>query len=282
MAEQTNVITRERNRVFGRYVDKKRPFRVETKPHKSMRPIFWRVTGAAYPGAGMAWAVMDKGQILEFFTYGQGDNIPDGFGGTRTATAAETDLSEGGKTTGAETFVIEGISASGSAIRNKQASGSETTPPDQAITDAYAGLVSIADPAALVVVPQVYSPFNLEAVLLTAAAPAISVELEWDRTRKTQVGTLDEIGEGGPKSFLRANGEPHPSNLFKVPEGYVWRPAGATDSNFLVRLQVQRTVVVPISLVTPPGGASPIVPVGICLDLALRLHGLRFMYPSAN
>ena len=276
----SNLIPTERDRMFEAFTKKGGRFRVETKPHKSMRPLVLEVVDVGKPEAGLAWAVFRKGSPIEFFTYGQGDAIPDGVGGTRQATAVETDLSEGGKTTGDETFVIEGISASRAMVRVVTPTEFRSMPADPAVLASLAGLSALEDPAAIIAPPQVFSPFNLQDAIFNAIAPACAIELEWDRTRKTQIGTLDEIGEGGPKSFLRSNGEPHPSNRYKIPEGYVWRAAGRTDSNFLVRLTAQRDVVIPLNLAAL--GEVTIAPTKIVLDLAIRLHGMRFARPSTN
>lgn len=276
---QSSSIPLERNSVLAQYEKKYgKNFRVETKPHKSVRPFSFRVVN---DGSGVAYAVLNANEPLEFFTYGVGQPIDDGFGNQRNATLADTDLSEGGKTVGPETFVIEGISATLAGVRVKYAAGAPGGA-DPAVANFYAGKIPGLDPAALVQPPQCASPFNLEAVFMSAMAPYLAIELEWDRTRKTQIGTLDEVPEGGAKSFLRANGEPHPGSRYRVPEGYVWRAVGRVDSNFLVRVTPAMPIVIPISLVTFPGAGAVSVPTGICADIAIRLHGLRFTLPSGN
>ena len=94
----------------------------------------------------------------------------------------------------------------------------------------------------------------------------------WRLSRK--IGRLDEIPEGGAKSFLRASGDPRTDNRYKVPEGYLWRKQGQPDSEFVVIAVVEDDVVIPITLSTPDGGTTAEVPEFLYADMTIRLHGM--------
>jgi len=282
MADGSSRLPTTAEKIQAEFEARKKPFRKEQKTHYSTRPVVWSVIGTGYPTAAIAWAYLDASSIVDdFFRYGQGDSIETGFGNQVQATACDTDLLAGGKTVGDETFVIQGISLSKVAVRVKQSFPNDPAPPT-AIANALAGGASLVDPGSIFMPPQLYSPANLEDAILTAMTPAISVSLNWDQEHVYPLGTLEFLGQGGPKSFLRSNGEPHPSNIYKIPEGYVWRPAGKTDSNFSVKASVGRKVAVPLSLVTLPGQSSPQSISGLVTDLTVCLHGTKFSYPTSN
>lgn len=273
------------------------PFEATTKPYKSQATfvaeiIFPEPSAAA---ATMAHAIFREGQQDIVFDFGVGDAIPDGFGNTYRATDAETNQAKGGQTNGAVDFVIEGISASMKGARIKWPAGTAAAAgvpiTDADLKAAYEGTISgqkppsmILDPAALMTPPQMFSPFNLESALMTALAPSLAVDIEFDRRKTEHIGTLDEIPEGGAKSFLRANGDPRTDNRYRIPEGYMWRRAGEPDSNLAVILTLMDPVVVPITIIGLFGTTqSPvIVPQSIAVDITMRVHGLNVSPPSNN
>jgi hypothetical protein len=86
------------------------------------------------------------------------------------------------------------------------------------------------------------------------------------------------------KSMLRANGNPENSNMYRIPEGYLWRRAGQPDSEFTANLTLQRALVVPINGIIPyvTGAAADAVPTTIWMEVTMRLFGLAVDLPSAN
>jgi len=111
--------------------------------------------------------------------------------------------------------------------------------------------------------------------------PLMSLELEWDRKRYEKLGIIDLLPQAGAKSYLRANGQPSAENRYRIPEGYLWRRDGQPDSEFIARARLERPLVVPISLVTPPGGTVA-TPTAIYLPLIMRVFGLSVDLPSGN
>jgi hypothetical protein len=258
-------------------------YEAKTKPYKSAQQFIFPVVDAFPIGAiVMAHAVLRQQTQAEWFSYKLGDNIPFGPAGvTRTALEGDTNLSKPRQTNGVEDFVIEGISATCKSRRIDYPATSFTgTDPDD--ISAYAGGKVIYDPASLMSPPQMMSPNTGEDALFEALKPVCAIEFEWDRRRVEKIGTLDEIPEGGAKSFLRASGDPRTDNRYRIPEGYLWRREGQPDSEFITRGRISEAVVIPISLIGTLGSAILVKPNNLYIDVVIRLHGLALSLPSAN
>jgi hypothetical protein len=258
-------------------------YEAKTKPYKSSQQFQWNVVDALPGGAAtMAHAILRVNTLVTWFAYKLGDQIAYGpAGSTRLAVESDTNLSKPRQTNGVEDMVIEGISATCKSARVQYTTTIFTgTDPDDVA--AFLGQRAIYDPAALDSPPQLWSPVNGEMVLFEAMKPLCAIEFEWDRRRVEKIGTLDEIPEGGAKSFLHASGDPRTDNRYRIPEGYLWRREGQPDSEFITRGTIAEAVVVPISLVATQGGAALQLPVSLFIDVTIRLHGLALSLPSAN
>jgi len=258
------------------------PYEAKTKPYKSSQQFQYNVVDALPGSAVMAHAILRVNFLVTWFSYKLGDALPYGPAGVnRIAVESDTNLSKPRQTNGVEDMVIEGISATAKSLRVEYTTTIFTgTDPDDIA--AYLGTRAIFDPASLMAPPQMFSPFNLEVPLFEAMKPITAIEFEWDRRRVEKIGTLDEIPEGGAKSFLRASGDPRTDNRYRIPEGYMWRREGQPDSEFIVRGTVAEAVVVPISLIATQGGSTLQKPNNLYLDVTVRLHGLALSLPSAN
>jgi len=284
----------QRKRVLELYKRAGQPFRASTKPYKSTRSLKWRIANANVGGAPpTAMLICDGSQELEFYDYGVGEGITIGLDGlgnvadAKQATRGDTNLSKAHSTNGAEDFIIEGIGAGARGIRinyNDLAIAALVgVAPDAATLKFLRGQAYSVDPAALFTPPQLFSPFNLEAVLYQAVAPHLAVEFEWDEEHVVKIGTLDELPQAGAASYLRSNGQPRNDNKYRIPEGYVWRRDGQADSEFVVRMRLTETVVVPINLIAAPSDGGPfVVPERVVLDISTRLYGLSVKIPSQN
>lgn len=267
-----------RKELIQAYIDSKQAFFCFTRPYKSAQTFVFTVVSPepAAPASTMAYAKLLKGQIVNWFDYGVGDSFPWAPGTanpTKIATDADTNLSRGRQTNGVEDFVIEGISSTAKGFRVAYADGT-TVSTDVDVVSAFSGNLEIRDPAALMAPPQCDSPVNLEGVLFEALKPVCAIEFLWDQKNVLKIGTLDEIPEGGAKSFLHASGDPRTDNRYKVPEGYAWRKQGMKDCDFVVVGSVEDTVILPITLIATDGGATVEVPKYIYLDVVMRLHGM--------
>lgn len=283
-------ITTQRQRIIEKWKASGRPYITTFKAYKSTAQVQFDVVqplGGTAAEPAMAHAVARAGQTIEFFSYGMGEAIPYGPAPmTRRANAADTNLARAHSTNGQEDFVIEGASLTASSTRVAYDQDLLATIIDPDVIGAYRGNVPLHDPASLIAPPQVSSPFNLEQVLMQAVAPLATFEIEFDRRRKEQIGTLDQVPEGGAKSFLRAHGDPRTDNRIRFPEGYVWMGEGQPDSEMIVRATLKTAVVIPISTVEVLAmlnvDAQQVPPKFLFLDLALRVHGLSCGPQSRN
>jgi len=274
------VFKASRKALLAEYEKNNIQFTATTRPYKSTQTFEFVVVNTI---GAIAHAVLRAQTVTEWFSYGRGDQIPIGAGLFGTATDAETNLSKGRRTNGVEDFIIEGISATRKCVRVRYASADvPVLAVDTDVRNAYLGTVCLVDPAAIIMPPQGFSPFNLEDLLFEALKPNLAIEFVWDRRNFIPIGTLDQIPEGGAKSLLRASGDPRTDNRYKVPEGYVWRRADKPDGDFAVRGTVADPLVVPINLVTLPAAQAAATPTHIFIDVAIRLHGLGLNQPGQN
>jgi hypothetical protein len=263
-----------------------------TIPYQSTGVFQFDVVDSVLTNApGVAYAVARKNQVLSLFNYGVGDQINLGGSANTRATEADTNQGEGSRTNGAEDFVIEGVGFYARSCRVAYAAGTGNLyaggadePTDADVVASLAGDVPTYDPAAINVPPQIQSPFNLENGVFQALIDLISVDFLFDRKRTEKIGTVNVMPCASAKSMLRANGNPENCNMYRIPEGYLWRRPGQPDSEFTANLTLQRALVVPINGIIPyvDGGADAAVPTTIWLEVTMRLFGLAVDLPSAN
>ncbi len=287
---QKKLFSNARNKLLKEREEMKRPFRAETKPYRSTAQIKFEVVDivptAAAAGSPPACAhlVLRKDFEAKFFTYKIGDQI-DCAETTRKATEADTNQTEGSKTNDTDEMVIEGVSMSARAVRVKYdeaAIGATTVVRDRDVIDMYRGLAPIYDPGSIVAPPQVMSPFNLEHTLLEMIRGHITLDFNINRNLAYRIGTIDQIPEGGSRSYLRANGEARADNFYEIREGLLWRKGAQADSSLEVVMKVREAIVMPIDAVPFRRLATLQLPQSIYLDLQLRLHGLVLSDPSQN
>lgn len=273
----------QRAKVLEMYKRARQPFHARTKPYKSTQQFVFTVVDPlpAAPNMTVAYAVLRAQQRVEWFSYKVGDAIPFGNGTTKTATEGDTNQSKARNTNGTDDFIIEGISASCKTRRIIYADA-DAVLSDADAEGAHEGSVALYDPGAIASVPQLCSPFNGEDVFFEALKTQCAIEFEWNRETVIKIGTLDEIPEGGAKSFLRASGDPRNDNRYRIPEGFLWRRSGEPDGDFIVRGTVTDPIVVPVSLVGLAGVATLRIPTHIFVDVTVRLHGLSCSLPSNN
>lgn len=284
--------TTQRTALLDQYKAAGQAITCRTIPYQSTGVFQFDVVDQALTTApGVAYAVARKNQVLTLFNYGVGDQIFLGGGGGNTrATESDTNQGEGSRTNGAEDFVIEGVGFYCKSARVLYSAGTGNLyagtgkPIDPDVLAALDGDVPIYDPAAINVPPQVQSPFNLENGMFQALIDNISVDFLFDRKRTEKIGTVNVMPCASAKSFLRANGNPENHNLYRIPEGYLWRRAGQPDSEFTANLTLQRQIVVPLNGIIPyvTGAAADAFPTTIWLEVAMRLFGLAVDLPSAN
>jgi hypothetical protein len=281
--------TTQRKKLLDEYKNAGQAITCRTIPYQSTGVFQFDVVDSALGTApGVAYAVARKNQVLTLFNYGVGDNINLGGTAQTRATEADTNQGEGSRTNGAEDFVIEGVGFYARSVRVAYAAGTgnlyNNTQLDADVISSFSGNIPVYDPASINVPPQVQSPFNLENGMFQALIDLISVDFLFDRKRTEKIGTVNVMPCGSAKSYLRANGAPENSNIYRIPEGYLWRRAGQPDSEFTANLTLNRALVVPINGIIPyvSGSAADAVPTTIWMEVTMRLFGLAVDLPSAN
>lgn len=282
----------QRKRLLDEYRKAGTSIVCRTIPYQSTGVFQFDVVDSALATApGVAYAVARKNQVVTLFNYGVGDQINlGGTGGNTRATEADTNQGEGSRTNGAQDFVIEGVGFYARSMRAAYAAGTGNLysgtgkPADADVLSSLSGDLPMYDPAAINMPPQGQSPFNLEHGMFQSLLDLISVDFLFDRKRTEKIGTVNVMPCASAKSYLRANGAPENSNMYRIPEGYIWRRAGQPDSEFTANLTLQRALVVPINGIIPyvSGSAADAVPTTIWLEVTMRLFGLAVDLPSAN
>jgi len=293
MSSKVGFMT-QRTRLLDAYEKAGQAITCRTIPYHSTTFFQLDVVNFANNAApGVGYAVARRNQARTLFNYGVGNQVTlGGLGGQSTATEADTNLGKASSTNGAEDFVIEGVGFHQRGVRVAYAAGTGNlyngvgVPTDPTVLASLAGDVAIYDPAAINAPPQLQSPFNLENGILNALLPNISVSFLFDRKRTEKIGTVDVMPCTSAKSYLRANGEPSQNNMYRIPEGYLWRRDGQPDSEFTAQLNLERDLVVPISGIVPyvtgSGQATAAAPVTLWVEVTMRLFGLAVDLPSAN
>lgn len=290
MSKDVGFMT-QRTRLLDAYKKAEQAITCRTIPYHSTTRFQADIVNFAGATPGVAYAVFRRNQSRTLFNYGVGNQVDlGGLGGQTTATEADTNMGKASSTNGAEDFVIEGVGFHQRGVRVAYAAGTGNlynntgVPTDPTVLASLNGDVDVYDPAAINVPPQVQSPFNLENGILNAILPLISVSFLFDRKRTEKIGTVDVMPCTSAKSYLRANGEPSMNNMYRIPEGYLWRRDGQPDSEFTAQLNLERDLVVPINGIVPyvTGATNPSAPVTMWLEVTMRLFGLAVDLPSAN
>lgn len=282
--EGSMLFRTKREELIESFKNAGKPFVATTKPYKSTKTVVFDVVDG---GNGVAYAVA-AAQQHNFFDYNIGGAVADGFGGNFQAPDSWTNMQKASQTNGATRFVIEGISMVYRNARFQYPANSLGVGVTNAIVKAWAYGANGAvppqglDPAALVAPPQLHSPFNLENAIAQSFARCCSVYFQFDQERTDLLGSLDEFPEGGASSFLRSNGQPRFDNRYRMPEGYLWREAGKPDSSLNVQVNLRESIVIPLTLIIPPGAEAVITPTKLAIDCTMRLHGLAVRPPSDN
>lgn len=266
----------------AKQVYKDQQLKMGGKTYRSTLPVTFTVVDSQLDGAGAlvsALAVLAPipSNALNFFSYGIAEQIPDGLGGQVKATNTDTNQAKGGKTNGGEIVGIESIALSCVGMRVQYGDFPVTVPPTAIVGAATAlalsGQAELRDPGSLYTPPQYDSPDNLENPWLDTWASSTTFTPQFDTNSLSPLGALDEAGEGGARSFLKAHGEPHTSNRYKLTDSLLWMPDGKPGSDFaLVATPTHQLAMVltnPATLPTTPARIT-VFPKFIVMDIAIK------------
>ena len=179
---------------------------------------------AARVGAGPFTYTIPAGTERRVFGYGKGGQVAGLRGGLALeATSADTNLTQAGQTLAGQIVLIQGVAC-------LVQPGSDFELARQLLSEMSVNISTNGDTQSLFM----GTPLNL---------PGIGGLFGLGST-----GLLEpNLNAGAPSQFakLGSNGQPLSDNFRRVPEGLIWRPAGNSDSNLVIRLRTERAVVVP-------------------------------------
>lgn len=230
------------------------------------------------PASTFAW-VKFKAQTVKFFRKGEGDRLQLGAGET-DCTDAESNLQKGGSTDGARDMAVEGlqISSGGSLVkyynRGVAPTGFGVVPLDEDVRAALWGEGHILDPFGLIVPPQLQSPYLLEDALFTKLMQLSTVKIDLDTSRPFKLGLCQLFPGAAGQSMLKATGIPEAANQFMFKEGLLWKRDGRSDSDLKMTVELHRPLIMPINLVTLPGGNAATAPTHIYQRVMIDLLGV--------
>lgn len=262
------------------------PFLATTRGLHSVRSLKFDAVNQGAAGA-IGFLVARKGQTLNFFAYGQNDNIELSGAAAHRATESDTNLTKAFCTTAASDMSIEWIAAGSRALKVQYPGANVAqwvaAAPDAVVTSALTGDAAMADPFGRVMPVEVGASATLEHVLYQHAAPHLSTKFEWDNADRTEkMGTLDQFTQGTGQSYLRSNGEPSVANRFRIPEGFLWAREGQPASQMQVVCRLEDDIVLPYSPVASPLDATFPVLTAVYLEIIIRVGGMILRVPGSN
>ena len=280
-----NTITTARTLLLEKWKAKGKNYRITTRPYRSLdcfvlKLIETKMTADATPVPSFGLYQIERGQRIEWFSMGLTDTHPL----LGKLTEADTNQIKGFETNAGEDVCIEAVSASARPFiplySDATLAGKVTDSVLKEVLKTGSGV--LADPGCILSAPQLNSPFNLENAIYEALAPHVSMKVEFGRNSTEYLCELGNIPEGIGRSYLRSHGEPTTNNRFRIPEGIQWLGESGSDSEMVIRGEVAKDVIIPISAIANVVFTTPILPEKILLPVQLRLHGATFSFPSKN
>ncbi len=261
------------------------PFLATTRGLHSVRSLQFDAVNIS--GGIIGYLVARRGQQLVFFNYGINDAIELAANVAHRATAADTSLTKGSRTTASADLSIEWITMHPRAIKAAYAQGAPwsqflTPPADPSVAAALSGMTAMVDPFGLIIPGEVSSSATLQHVLYQAVAPHLTCRFEWDNADRTEkMGTCDQFVEGGGASYLNSNGEPSVNNRFRIPEGFLWARESQPASELQVICTLEEDVVIPYTPIAQLFVAQPVLSFAY-VEILMRLGGMLLRVPGSN
>lgn len=287
-----NLFQSKRTELLTAYKRNGVPFLATTRGLHSVRSLVFEAVNIspANPASTIGYLVARRGQQLVFFNYGINDAIELAANPAHRASAADTSLTKGSRTTASADLSIEWITMHPRAIKARYnplviAEFVTTPPADALVTAALTGTAAIVDPFGLIVPGEVGSSATLQHVLYQAVAPHLTCRFEWDNADRTEkMGTCDQFVEGGGASYLNSNGEPSVNNRFRIPEGFLWARESQPASELQVICTLEDDVVIPFTPIAAPLAAPGTQPVlaNTYVEILMRLGGMLLRVPGSN
>lgn len=271
-----------RDLLAEQYEASQKDYRIRTTPYHSVGQFIGEVVDVqvAESVAFLKFAP----QEVSFFATGRSDRI-DLADETLRALFSETNLQKANSTNGPEDMAIEGLSFQRISYRAQyetHSAGWGAALVDVGSQRAMLGRAPVVDPFGIITPPQLQSPFMLQDAIFQGLIKHSSVELRFDTSKSFELGLLDLLPCSNASSYLDANGAPSKESRFTLNEGLLWQRDGEPDSDLEMLVTLQRELVVPLSLVTMPGGNAAVAPRRVYCVAMGRLHGVSFGFAGVN
>ena len=291
--EEPTLFNSKRTDLLQLYGKNGVPFLATTRGLQSCRSIKFDVVDPDVASNAIAYLIARKGQILNFFNYGQNDSIELSGELNHRATEADTSLTKGSRTTASADLAIEWITALPRAIKVKYAPAATApffpdfvaapTAPTDPVLHMLNGEVPIIDPFGMVVPADVGASATLQHVLYQAMAPFLTCRFEWDNADRTEkMGTFEQFVQGGGASYLNSNGEPSTNNRYRIPEGFIWARESQPASEMQVVAKLESDVCVPFTpLIAALTSGHPQL-VEAHVEITMRVGGILLRVPGSN
>jgi len=226
---------------------------------------FWSrftvVTDLRYDGTTLLKVQFTKGQSIAVFDYRRGESGVAPLNNAN-ATARDTIQTKAGQTRGGSQYKIHGISLTKDGYPYERELGPDGQPVDneKALTHQL-WMPSTMQPGNGAFGPQVPTVEDfraLDSFMYEALQKFFHMTMQVDGTKRlVEFGpTLLYPGVAGPLGYVdTTNGGTMTRNYMMIPEGIVWNPSGAVDSNLVMLLEASYNFVSP-TWTTPNGTAT--------------------------
>ena len=200
---------------------------------------------------------LPQGREVRAFGYAKTDVI-EGSAALK-ATPADTNLMNKGQTLAGQTVLIQGVSILAQGLTDFEFAR-------RAMPEVSASISLNGDNQTM----EMGTPLNL---------PGIGGLNGWGAT-----GVITPpLGSSSDFAKLGSNGLQTSENFRRVPEGLIWRPAGSTDGTLVVKLRVERPIViVAVARAAAAGIAAFTPPAVLTLDLMVHLICVAVSDGSVN
>jgi hypothetical protein len=228
---------------------------------------FTLVADLRYNGVDPQRLLFTKGQEIAVFDYRRGESGVAPLN-QANATARDTIQTKAGQTRGGSQYRIHGISITKDGYPYSRLLGSDGEPVNNELALTHQlwppSTMQSANGTLGPQVPTVEDFRGLDSFMYELLQKFFRMTLQVDGTKRLiEFGpTILYPGVGGPLGYVdTTNGGTMTRNFMMVPEGIVWNPSGAVDSNMVMLLEAAYNCLVP-TWTTPNGTASggPISP----------------------
>lgn len=274
--DQKNYET-AREEIISRYAGTGVSYHASTEAVRSRLPLRGEFVDPI-AGTDVAHLKFAKGQRLVFFSYAIGKSLPDGFGGERLASRADTNITEPNRIPGDLAIEEIQISDAGTVVRYEGLDFATPGVVDATVKAAYEGKLAVrmSDPGALAKPRQFDSPFLSQDAIMDAILPSLVISLGRKLgEQELPLATGLEVQSSDSRSALKQLGC---CKSFRTPIGIRWssdQNGPTQDTNIIVTLE--EDVVIPVNTVRLFGAASgqaTSVPKAAAVWLEVRARGL--------